>query len=507
MKYTNGQAIPVLYIQNGENFIVSLTCLLYLNARQGKSDTWKREFVRSLGFFIDYFYAAYDAHKNKPGDIQRALMNGFLSALKNGTIDIETGTDPFGLFWPTASLAEIKKTYRYLKNFIEWCSDEKIGIKKQHDIDVSVNETAPIQFLNQAILIKKYNTKHQFENLKNIALASKNNDFLSHGFFPKNSSIIQFQSNPFQFKFPEELVAPLFMHGFKTDKSMYEVNSNLYSNSNSELAIDAMLDFNAYMISALLFFSGLRVSEPFHLWFNDIMYKGSFECDVKLRHPSDSVTFMIGEPTNKTRGQYLLERGMRPRNTGYGNYNAGWKNLKTDSMNQADCYFLHSGIEAAFRQMHELYIRIYRRNMINERIKRGLSEHPFLFVSSGFDGSTNQSCAGNPFTMKAYVKKFNHALDLTEKAIGEKIPRGKKYGTTPHGARHFCASLLVEASVPPGVIQNVLRHRSIFSQDAYTQETYKKLLANLKPLKDRMNSTMPLGGIDEIFKVNSSANK
>lgn len=478
IKHEQGRTIPVLYIQDGDHFIVSATVVNYLANRLHYSETWKREFVRTIGFFFDYYYVAYDKHKNQFGDIHRNLMTGFINALLSGTIDPETGRDKLGLFWPTTTLQTVKKNYRYLSDFIGWCTDQE-WVKRNNDskFKLSSRETTPIRFLNRAIKIKKYQIQDQYKNLYQISQEIKFKQTI-HPIYIPNTFNNWSETNPLQFKFPPELVEPLFMYGFIKENSINDI-ANKY-------------DLNAYMISALLFFTGPRVSEPFQLWYNDVSYINKFECEVTLRHPSLASTFILGE--EKTRYQYLLERNMTPRQNGSGNYRSGWKNLKTDQHHQAPCYFIHDGIEAMFRQMYEHYIKEYRKNMMQKRIERGEIDHPFLFVSSGFDGSSSQSYEGNPFTIDAYKKKFKTALDRTEKAIGEKIPRGKKYGTTPHGARHYFANLLVEAGVSPTVMQNALRHRSIFSQEAYTAQGYKDLLNNLKSAKERLSTLLHVGG-------------
>ena len=72
-------------------------------------------------------------------------------------------------------------------------------------------------------------------------------------------------------------------------------------------------DLTAKMITLLTIFGGLRVSEPFHIWFNDVVPQTDDSCKVFLRHPAEAYTEIAGEK-NIHRKTYLAQRNLRPRN-------------------------------------------------------------------------------------------------------------------------------------------------------------------------------------------------
>lgn len=67
-----------------------------------------------------------------------------------------------------------------------------------------------------------------------------------------------------------------------------------------------------------------------------------------------------------------------------------------------------------------------------------------------------------------------------EKAV-EKIDLlfGKKYGTTPHGHRHAYGQRLKKANISNRNIQITMHHKSMMSQEVYTEPTVAEVTASL----------------------------
>lgn len=234
-------------------------------------------------------------------------------------------------------------------------------------------------------------------------------------------------------------------------------------------------DITAKMIFMLQAFGGLRVSEPLHLWFNDIWIgnlSGEERCIPHLRHPSQAPTAILGVPG--TRATFLASKGLSPRhhNSASSSFHAGWKNLATEESATTRVCFIHPTIEELFIQYFKYYLQ-YRRDVLSIRIKRGEIDHPWLFVSLGEDRCRGRSCTGNPYSINAFRRALTRAFNRVELKTGELVPRGKQFGNVPHGLRHAYAKLLVNAGAPQKAIQKALHHRHILSQEVYTAADWK----------------------------------
>lgn len=141
---------------------------------------------------------------------------------------------------------------------------------------------------------------------------------------------------------------------------------------------------------------------------------------------------------------------------------------------QTEVFFIHQSLEYQFASYYRTYLD-FRRELVCARMKRGESDHPFLFVSKGEDRSSASSCIGNPYSLSAFKRAWARALVRVEKVYGEVIPRGKMYGTTPHGLRHFYGKTLYKAGAPQKAIQRAMHHRHILSQNGYTEPEWEQV--------------------------------
>ncbi|CUK02019.1 hypothetical protein RUE5091_02323 [Ruegeria denitrificans] len=160
-----------------------------------------------------------------------------------------------------------------------------------------------------------------------------------------------------------------------------------------------------------------------------------------LRHPDQAQTFLVGE--TGTRRQYLDRLGLSPRKEApEKSLRVYWKDLDLDSgTNQTEAFFVHRSLEYLFSSYYNAYLD-YRHELVCMRVARGECQHPFLFVARGEDRSSEKSCIGNPYSYSAFNGAWERALRRIEARFGELIPRGKKFGTTPHALRHAYAQTL-----------------------------------------------------------------
>ena len=460
VEHMKGLAIPVLYL-NTPNGITRMESLIeYFISNPSSSYQWMQTRARAVGLFFDYCRASEGFINYHSPDAHRTIFKLFSWALLNGTIDNETVTDRLKLYWPSSSIDVSKRLCSAILDFENFCDNQDIistSLLRDNKITKPVNEQASLKFLHTAIKIKNRSfLSHLIEaNKLGNKLKNKNNkDILNLG-----SSGSRARTNSEEKRFPEELIAPLFKYGF-------------LKNPSAQLMSDKE-DITAKMITLLLFFGGIRESEPFHIWVNDVIpvdIKSIDDCQVFLRHPVEALTFLAGE--NVTRKEFLAQRGMLPR---YKNpiksLRANWKDLELDSSLSAPVFFMHEGAAKLFNAMYIYYINHYRPKLEDIAKSNGNPSHPFLFVAAGVDHITGKSYQGLPYSVSAYLSAFERALDKVEVALGITIPRGKQNGTTPYGSRHFYLGTLTDVGIPNKVIQKCAKHRSILSQEAYNTPT------------------------------------
>ncbi|ALO40799.1 gamma-mobile-trio recombinase GmtY [Pseudoalteromonas phenolica] len=456
--------IPALYIKVGDQTMLVHSLVDYFMAYPTRSLNWKRKVSRALGLFYD-FCISYNLvyRSSKTFNFHKRLIRKFALALHKGTIDVDEHNDKLSLYWPPASMESTKSILSALQTFIDWCEVE--GIIEQQSSNLLTrpsDERTTLRFLNQAVKAKAFMFLSHTVTASELAQGIANrqaNKIIELGGVGKGSGEVK--------KFPAELVAPLMEYGFIKDES-------------ASLP-EEREDLTAKMITLLLIFGGTRVSEPFHIWYNDVVPQFDGSCKVFLRHPADANTFMVGEQ-NMLRKTYLAQRNLRPRNDDNNSksYKAGWKNLKVDNTLSAPVFFVHPAAEALFREMYIYYLS-YRERLMKSYTDRYGTEHPFLFVKQTDN-------AGEPYSIKAYQDALKRAYKRLEKRLGRPIKYGKLEGTSPHGPRHLYGQILAEAGVPQKVIQNSLRHRSVLSQGIYTEPTFKHVTSELEKAKHLIES-------------------
>lgn len=456
-------SVPALYINVGGKPKLVDSLIKYFIAYSQRSMSWKRQVSRALGLFYDYS-VAFASHKNfQLTHIE--FLRYFVLAIHNGTRDRKTLLDPLGLYWPSSKVSQAKAVVSCLFDFIEWCHIEGIIEKDITSAsDFPTNEVSCLRYLHEAAKQKSrmflshiVSTKKLAENIAN----RKQREFVElKGSIPYKSAEDKI--------FPGEIIEPLLKHGFVLNEEC----DNPYHRE----------DITAKYITLMLLFGGLRVSEPFHMWFNDII--PSFDGGPKafIRHPSESKTYLVGEE-ELSRREYLARSGLAPRNdpSDTSSYHAGWKSLAVDTNQSAPIFFLHRPASILIASIHIGYLR-YRQALMKIREKRGEPNHPFLYVSkhAGYEG--------NPYSIKSYNKALERAYERLNKFCGLNIKLRKQYGTTPHGMRHYYGQALIDCGMPTKVIQKAMHHRSPLSQGIYTEPKFKKIQSMLNDARNKIES-------------------
>ena len=242
----------------------------------------------------------------------RELFAGFSVRLISGTIGTD-GLDPSGLYWIPKRPSHARQMVRMLTEFSAWSARE-----------FGVAELNPLRDA----------TKHE-QVLAAAAWAHRNNaSFLGHaeskararlhfGFapsvpLPRTLAI----ANPDDVvRFPEEHFPRLVVEGFSRRKC-----------GNSPRRWMALRNI---LITLLMHGAGLRCSECFHLWVDDVRPDplDPTRALVWVGHPSDGLAEWrdaAGKIVKGSRREYLRTRGLTPRNLIRGKEHAGWKGTRLD---------------------------------------------------------------------------------------------------------------------------------------------------------------------------------
>lgn len=455
IKGIHDMSLPALYLYVNEKPQLFSSLIEYFIAHGGKSLSWMRNLSRGLGLLFDYtseFKRQYPEFELN-GKGVRELIRRFAWAHTKGTINTETGKDPLELYWPPSRVEITKKYLTAVTDFIAWCEAEGYVDKEFSPNNSSLNEYKTLRLLYIVSNMKlRSMLKHIYDNhkvAKNLALRqAKQIVKLGH------SSHMEMTAEGKVF--PPHLIVPLIEKGF--------------------IAKNGSEDITAKMYTMLLMFGGLRVSEPCHIWFNDVAPQHDGTCRAVLRHPEAALTHFDSRD-KRTRAQYLKEIGLLPRNDTANDrsYHAGWKNLSLGADKTALIWFIHQGAEKLFGKYYLVYLR-HREHLMKARRDKGLIDHPFLFVRQDIEG------IGEPYSISAYGKALDRAY-LRLESLGYQVPRGKYKGTTPHGMRHWFGQTLEDANMPDKVIQSCMHHKNVLSQQIYTSPKYSTIKQNLDNAK------------------------
>lgn len=471
---------PVLWLFDETNPRVFQPLLDYFADNQDKSLGWKRRSARAIGLFFD-FCSVYEFNdSNSVRNVHSAACKAFIRAVQRGTIN-KDGVDKTGLFWAPMSPKVVCELARHLDHFVDGILHNLSDLRDDHPLKQLArsfsskprNDGELVRFLVGA---RRRHEKCFLRHLKNddkeaAKLRRSSRESLGLEKLASGQRTVK-RMNP-------QLIVRLLEVGFVKNESA----ENLFDRE----------DVTAKMIFLLLMGAGLRLSEPLQLWFNDVVYLTFGEeerCVPMLRHPDQAETFLVGE--TGTRRQFLDRLGLPPRKeAAEKSLRAYWKNLDLDpSTNQTEAFFFHSSLEELFSSYYNAYLD-YRRRLVGMRVARGECPHPFLFVAKGEDHSSGQSCIGNPYSYSAFERAWERALRRIEARFVEPIPRGKKFGTTPHALRHAYAQTLVNAGIVPQAIKKAMHHRHIESQRVYTEPEWEMVNAALSKAKTEFQALSP----------------
>ena len=399
----------------------------YAFEKRNKSPSWHQKSASAVALFINYL-----AKRRKDFPDPVSCFSTFVDDLEFGTIDPETEEDPCGLYWSPKSLQNVNKIIGYISLFNEYNYRRAEQLATETDTPLNailLNKKRIADFAEQHVNLAAWYHKNSNSFLPHTRTIDKSQINTVHSVKTK----YQTQNKTKVYTFPQERIFDL-LNAFDTRIKV--------GNFTQQRNLRDML------ITILMHFGGLRVSEPFHLFVEDIMENPNHrgEALVKLYHPD-------------SRRKRLAKMGLRTRTDKRNphSYYSGWKNRDINEVTTVKWFPVEAG--KWFWDLWVLYMTQQRVEAPQNRI------HPFAFTSRN----------GDP----ASYGNFQQAHKRAVERIGLVV--AKENGTTPHSHRHRYGSDVWETTKDPVILQKVLRHSSPLSQYVYihpSDETIRSELHN-----------------------------
>ena len=424
----------------------------FFTAKPDCGASYQRKAASAVGLLFD-FWVATAADPGPPP----LFLHRFVKTLRSGTKDLSTGHDPLDLYWPPVSIKRLREIIRVVTAYGDYCAlHENVGTlnpTREATFAERVARYRQLDHVNKHSLLKHLGTrKDRWEQASAVRSVRAPRDVKKAVRAPKH--------------FPLDRTQDLLWTGFRVRQTgafweQYKVRD--------------------LMIAILQRFGGLRASEPFHMFVNDVTpvvrdvddpILGT-EAEVHLYHPSEG-RIRYRDPITRnvmvsTRAAYLHTMwNRRPRDLMYhhGEY-AGWKDLMLEDgpENRANVYWFPRVWGAVFWHLYDIYLR-----MVRPRAGEHEFGHPYLFVNQS---DLANPTFGAPYRVESYVEQFDKAV----RRIG--LVPAKQFGTTTHGLRHAYGQVLSRLKMDRKSLQIFMHHKSPESQDAYTQPDLDTARAHL----------------------------
>ena len=450
--------LPTLLIEyEGETKVLEQLHEYQLKYRN-KSRSWHNKLVQAVGLLLDYMGA-------NPGNYTSAkeFFDIFTEAVYSGTIN-EEGFDSSGLYWIPKKVETANMLLSALNGFSDWMHKEYGAAQ----LNPWREATSYEQRLNWMAQINK--SHHSFlghlddvHEMTETARQVRNVINRRKPYSARNGTK----------SFPEDQIHDLLWEGFKRTRK------------NKELALVDRYNWRDIAITILMHGGGLRHSEVFHLWVQDVFAdpKDPELAVVRIYHPSEGKA--PRDFRNPKNGKYvsnsevylLLKYGLLPRNRYSGNDKrfAGWKEprLDKDKDKFMHVYWLSKEWGYIFSHVWKMYLA--------QRLREGIPDaHPFAFVNH------HHKYKGEMMPLRTQRESHKKAIEK----IGLVVR--KSNGTTEHGHRHAYGQRLKDAGIEDRIKQVAMHHKSIESQKVYTEPTITDVTASLNNATDSLEKGLEL---------------
>ncbi len=425
--------LPALFTESG----LLLSHLRFLFARYSKSPSWREKSVQAIKLLLEYINANQACFSTST-----ELLRSFSVSLSVGTIDT-SGDDPSGLYWKPKRVEIVNALLGHINAYCDHL-DYINGTELP-----TISPFRKASSAEQRLLWCSY-----YRRQANLFL----NHLSSPQSQPEMFSVREIRSiNPHMFaiesskRFPDEQLNRLLESGLRLKRKVQD--------GSRIRAVDEP-DYCAHLIVLLMHYGGLRLSECFHIYVEDVSIDTTDNSAiVSVFHPSDG---HAPEMQFNNRAHYLnVKYGLQPRNLypKSKTIHSGWKTPLLTSKNRSFTvlFFPH---QAAI-----LFLLTLQKYLASGQ-RPSTSEHPYLFCNR----------RGGPETRKNFKDKYDRALERISL-----IP-SKASGLSPHAHRHSYGYRLKSAGLTNTTIQKSMHHKSPLSSNTYTQpheDDVRKLMRNI----------------------------
>ena len=437
--------VPIVIVSMEDGFFLREAHAFFHDERYSdRSHSWRLAAAKTIGLFYDFFKAS-EIDDFAGGISQHMLIRNFLLAVSRGTI-LKDGEDPTGLRWKPTNPDRYAVRKSHLRQFLEALqdfSDEGTVIPTRF-CQVAVSSRAR-EYQRARSLLYHIGTPRRYSGKANDSRRSLGVQHKKRGF-------------------DQEALLKLLQVGCRRSRSI-----PAFCDRTGKPTLASEFNLNLLMAVILMVGGGLRQSELFHIFLDDIrpniiwMYHPEYGKDRRGRMRSD----------------FLREEfGLLPRNRVTGTQRAGWKRfLITDDQRMRSRLFL-------LPYWHELFYKVfyeYRRHIYPSN-----PAHPYLFVS------TDTRYYGQPWSIQGLKDAFQAAMNKAG------MEPSKFEDTNMHAFRHTYGQNLVSMGLSPLYVKEAMHHLSIESQQVYTRpsdeavnEHLQEAAARMRAMKDGKYSHLP----------------
>jgi len=411
---------------------------------QDRSVAWMTKTAQAVGLLIDYMAANHDCF-----DDPRELFETFNQRLYTGTVGYD-GNDPSGLYWNGRNPAVVRVLVNCVTGFSDWMAGEQ-GTKPLNPWREATRSEEMLAWAvwhhkrDRAFLIHTWDRESA-----SLAMTHACNALL------KRTPMIDHE--PVK-RFPAERINDLLFKGF------------IVPGKQKSPRLEERLNLRDILITLLMHFGGLRMSETFHLYMHDVVPDPiNADCAlVRIYHPSLGTAppdwlDARGKPTRCNRLTYLNGKyALRPRNE-YAVTDqlfAGWKGNALDS--EDHCIYVNWFPQWPGELFWKLWVLYMAQRTQLE------CDHPFAFVTK----------EGKPYAIDSYERQHRRAVER----IGLQV--AKTMGTSPHGHRHAYGQALADAGIDQIFIKKAMHLKTLDSHVVYTEPDRAKLVRALEAVAEQ----------------------
>ncbi|WP_083920979.1 gamma-mobile-trio recombinase GmtY [Hahella ganghwensis] len=416
-RYRNDQtsrelALPAIYTESG----LLISHLRYLADNSYKSGSWLDRSVFAVMLLIRYINANQSVFEDAT-----SLLRSFSQCLSLGTVNPSTLEDESRLYWSPRSSEDANTLLGHITTYTDWLSDQP-----EYD-QQRINKFRKATSVEQRLNWCAYYHKHARVFLNHLYLPNSPTSSLNHVRQVQTHQRASIQVATTK-RFPTSEIRRLLDRGMVKPKAGVDQEGK------------CIPDYKNQAITLLMHYGGVRKSEVFHLYLNDIhVDRQRSEAIVRIFHPSEGIS-----PDSRygNRREYLMrEFGLKPR-TDYAKserLHSGWKGpLLTDKRKFFQVQFFPPEKAAEF-------LLVWRDYLLHQRVEpSSLSDHPYAFTNS----------KGQPETLKNFQRQHQNAV----RRIG--LEHSKSIGTTEHGHRHAYGYRLANHGFSQVEVQKAMHHKS-----------------------------------------------